>query len=556
MALASEAHSAVTPELVIGLVTPIGVDAASVVESLTDVLGSEVDYRTQPIHLIDYLASIGLIRPGDRSGIERMDHLIDAGNALRKSMLRRDAFALYAIQAIIGERAKAAGVSPDDSKKWSTIPPQGRIAYVIRSIKRPEEIQLLRRVYGPWLLVISAFAPRKARFKHILEGLVETGKARSDDRDIQHKIDELLDRDARELDNTQFGQDTRRAFSQADLFIDITKDANDQLRRFIRLVFGDRTHTPTRDEYAMFMAKAAALRSSSPGRQVGAIVADALGEVISAGSNEAPSPHGGYEWDNPEHDRRDIAQVEGNTFGEMLRKRELILDTIRRLAGLVDGAEITPSVITDEAKDLIQEGDPEFVERLRQEVLRESEIESVIEYQRTVHAEMAALQNAHRHGTSVDGSTMYTTSFPCHNCAKHILSAGISRVVYVEPYPKSRAKGFYPEAIRVDGENAGDDPILVDPFIGVGPNLFQQLFASVDEDRMLKNGTIKRWKRGSSNLPRLGPGNETLVNPESIRWTEISTLVDIAQQSGSSQPAEDHRDAGVMTTSTDTDSGA
>jgi hypothetical protein len=141
---------------------------------------------------------------------------------------------------------------------------------------------------------------------------------------------------------------------------------------------------------------------------------------------------------------------------------------------------------------------------------------------------MAALQNAHRHGTPVDGCTIYTTSFPCHICAKHILSAGLRRVVYIEPYPKSRAKGFYPEAIRVDGENAGADPVVIDPFIGVGPNLYQQLFTSIGE-RMSSTGAIRQWKRGRTNLPRLGPGNSRKVNSESIRADEMVALVELIE---------------------------
>jgi len=521
-----------TPELVIGLVTPIGVDGEAVTRLLRDVLASEVDYIGEPIHVIDYLSAERKVSSEVPDGIEGMEARIDEGNALRERLRRRDAFALYAIRAIFERRAKLGSVNLSvlEPDRWKEIPSHGRIAYIIRSIKRPEEIQLLRRVYGPWLLVVSVFATRKVRFQHILEQLVEKGIATPGDRKIETKINELLDRDAREDYNALYGQDTRKAFSQADLFIDIGGDAENQVRRFIRLVFSDRTRTPTRAEYAMFLARAAGLRSSSPGRQVGAVIADSFGELISAGTNEAPSAHGGYEWDGSDHDLRDLAQVEGNTFGEMLRKRELILDTLRRLARLGRGdLADNPTVVTDEARSLIEANDVDFVETLRKEVLGDSDIDSVIEYQRTVHAEMAALQNAQRHGTAVDGSTMYTTSFPCHICAKHILAAGITRVVYIEPYPKSRAKGFYPDAIRVDGENAGADPVAVDPFIGVGPNLYQRLFSSSGDDRMLADGSIRRWTRGRNNLPRLGPGNEDQVNSESIRAIEVSALLTLGE---------------------------
>ena len=60
-----------------------------------------------------------------------------------------------------------------------------------------------------------------------------------------------------------------------------------------------------------------------------------------------------------------------------------------------------------------------------------------------VHAEMEALLSCARSGVSPVGGTLYSTTFPCHNCAKHIVAAGLRRVVYVEPYPKSRAVEFF-----------------------------------------------------------------------------------------------------------------
>ena len=67
----------------------------------------------------------------------------------------------------------------------------------------------------------------------------------------------------------------------------------------------------------------------------------------------------------------------------------------------------------------------------------------LIEFSRTVHAEMAAIVDAARRGVSVQDCNLYTTTFPCHECAKHIVAAGIRRVVYIEPYPKSQALSLH-----------------------------------------------------------------------------------------------------------------
>lgn len=53
---------------------------------------------------------------------------------------------------------------------------------------------------------------------------------------------------------------------------------------------------------------------------------------------------------------------------------------------------------------------------------------------RTVHAEMNALLQCARHGRSTDGATIYVTHYPCLNCMKSILQAGIKRIVYLNDY--------------------------------------------------------------------------------------------------------------------------
>lgn len=102
---------------------------------------------------------------------------------------------------------------------------------------------------------------------------------------------------------------------------------------------------------------------------------------------------------------------------------------------------------------------------------------NVIEFGRAVHAEMTALMDAAGRGVSVHGATMYTTTFPCHLCARHVVAAGIKRLVYVEPYPKSLAAQLYPDSIQVD--EAGGDSSLVSfvPFVGVAPRQYMNLFS-------------------------------------------------------------------------------
>jgi dCMP deaminase len=46
------------------------------------------------------------------------------------------------------------------------------------------------------------------------------------------------------------------------------------------------------------------------------------------------------------------------------------------------------------------------------------------------HAEENAIVQAARNGVCINEGTLYTTLFPCRQCAKMIINAGIDRVVY------------------------------------------------------------------------------------------------------------------------------
>lgn len=51
-----------------------------------------------------------------------------------------------------------------------------------------------------------------------------------------------------------------------------------------------------------------------------------------------------------------------------------------------------------------------------------------------LHAEANAITKVAQSNNSSDGSTLYVTASPCLECAKLIIQAGISRVVYNETY--------------------------------------------------------------------------------------------------------------------------
>ena len=58
---------------------------------------------------------------------------------------------------------------------------------------------------------------------------------------------------------------------------------------------------------------------------------------------------------------------------------------------------------------------------------------------RTIHAELNALLQCAIVGTSSNCTTCYVTHFPCYECTKALIQAGISRMVFAEEYGNTRA---------------------------------------------------------------------------------------------------------------------
>ena len=53
---------------------------------------------------------------------------------------------------------------------------------------------------------------------------------------------------------------------------------------------------------------------------------------------------------------------------------------------------------------------------------------------RTIHAEMNAIAQAAKHGISLRGATLYVNTYPCWNCAKALLAAGVATIITDHDY--------------------------------------------------------------------------------------------------------------------------
>jgi dCMP deaminase len=81
---------------------------------------------------------------------------------------------------------------------------------------------------------------------------------------------------------------------------------------------------------------------------------------------------------------------------------------------------------------------------------------------RGIHAEQNAVIQAARHGTAIDGASVYSTHQPCVLCAKILINAGVTDIIFRDPYPDPLSEellaeaGIVPRVQRRQGAEAPD----------------------------------------------------------------------------------------------------
>ena len=475
-------------ELVIGIVSAVGTEYRHVTDTLSNRLQG-FGYDVKEIRVSACLPGIS-----GRNEYERIKHYMKAGDSMREGS-KNDAIL-------------AAGVAKNISSSRSDANPKR--TYIVNSLKHPREVEFLRKVYGDGFYLIGIHADEKRRHQHL-----------TDDKGMtQAQANELIQID--ENESFDHGQKTRDTYHLADFFLNLGSN-NDQvknrLQRFLELIFSHPYKNPTFDEFAMFMAFNSSVRSGDLSRQVGAVISRKK-QIIATGANDVPKSGGGLYW----------AEVD-----EATGKVEDDLDGKDYTREGDSNKQAQTEIIQEIAKNLLDKGLVEGQNEIElHKVLKESKISDLTEFGRVVHAEMDALLSCSRAGIPTTGSTLYCTTFPCHNCAKHIIASGINRVVYVEPYPKSRALDFHSESIQLKSEleKASDETselVSFEPFIGVGPRRFLDLFsmslgAGSKLRRKDKDGSTLDWDKSIAPIrtPLIGKSYLEIENAASNMWDEYS----------------------------------
>ena len=471
-------------ELVFGFVCPTGTDFTPILEEFKRLL-KQYRYASDEIHLSDYLERLGF-KLENTPEWKRIETRMDAARDACEDAKRKDLMAIAAVNAISKERDFE---NPD---KRENPKPRGRVAHLLTSLKRPDEVSTLRKIYGPGFYLIGIFATEEERLEYLIACNTPKDKALK-----------LIERDQNE--EHPYGQKTKKTFHLSDVFVRTSK-YKDELNRFLQLIFCNPYVTPTQDERGMFFAYAASMRSAQLGRQVGAcLVAKGGEELLSVGCNDVPKVGGGLYWPG-QNDRRDHRLKYDTNDAEIVKMTESVLEKIK---------QNSPS-----APDLR----PFLKEAL-----------DITEFGRAVHAEMDALLSCARIGASLKDATLYTTTFPCHNCTRHIIAAGIKSVYYIEPYVKSRASTLHADEIRIEESSTTTkiskqsteyaDKVDFNSFVGIGPRRFVDLFSmslgdGYELERKL-DGKIIPWEEKTA-IPRVSMRPTSYLQREMIAAHHIN----------------------------------
>ncbi|RVL64706.1 anti-phage dCTP deaminase [Sinorhizobium meliloti] len=469
------------PEIVIGLVGPIGVDLNAIIGYLQEALG-KVQYKSEVIHITRVMEDIlPQVKVDESSYGNRYRSLIKQADQVRRGVKNHAALSCLAISEIRRVREKVNGIGQDQ--------PALGTAYIIRQLKREEEITLLREVYGRKFIQVSVFSDKEERRRQLIKKIKGFGTGIIEEDDAEKEAIDLIAQDHNEVDEA-YGQRVSDVFHLGDIFVpgQDSRETKDVVERFVKAFFGHNSISPTKAEYGMYAAAGASLRSLDLSRQIGAAIFSDRGEIITLGCNEVPKAFGGTYWcDDPADPHRDFEEGED---GNHSRKLRLLHDLVERMGSL-----------GYLSKDLTSEGETaDQVKKLISErLISDSRIMDIIEFGRIIHAEMSAITDAARKGKPLADSIMFTTTFPCHMCAKHIVSSGVRRVVFLEPYPKSHAKDMHADSITFSPAEQ-ELKVLFEPFIGISPRRYRDIFEK--KKRKDSDGKAAPWAQTKA-VPRI-----------------------------------------------------
>lgn len=493
--------------LIIGLSGPYGSGCSSLAEELETIINDWPGCRCcriQVSELIKYwykkLINSNAVEP--KSGSERRTYLQKAGNLLRKEQI--DMIGLAVAKEVLESGSKIEEPSTNDEV--------GTIVFIVDSLKNTNDLKSLKLIFKDEFFFCFVTANEEIRWKRMRDYKYwdENEKNEFLKIDERDSDEELHDKEIKDA-----GQQVRKLASYADYYFinNVTREElHKSAYRMVCLLFGLGINQPTKDEKSMHLAFSSANQSTCLSRQVGAAIFTKEGNILSIGHNDVPKAKGGlYSLEDGDHDNRCMNIGDRrcmNYTHKEKRFRKLTTDLSRKLSSFFEAQEIDSEVKAKIIDALIQPtekvnsgdciktepGVKENAYDLIARIVEKSDFKDATEYCRAVHAEMDALLSVCRNlSGSTMGAMVYVTTEPCHNCTKHLVAAGVDRIVYIEPYPKSLGDALHSDAISLNPKDncVSGSKISFVIYHGAAPRRYHDFFDMGDEKRKDSHGRME-----------------------------------------------------------------
>ena len=221
------------------------------------------------------------------------------------------------------------------------------------------------------------------------------------------------------------GQQVLRCVEQADIIFTneeqfptefrIQDEIKNRFNDNLKLITGKQLRRPNIKETMMAVACNLALQSRCVKRRVGAVLCSKDGFIVSAAYNEVPYPgescHEVYRMCYRDYFRNELKEKLVKSF-----------DYCPKCAGKLEAQQLGTDFICPSCRFILT---GVFI------------AVKALDKCRSLHAEEVVLLRAPEF--QINGSTLYTTTFPCLQCAKRIIHAHLKEVIYIDPYPEEEA---------------------------------------------------------------------------------------------------------------------
>lgn len=321
---------------------------------------------------------------------------------------------------------------------------KGTTRILFDGIRHAQEVDYFRSIY-PNFYLLTVWCPQNLRWDRVKDQYKGDYRSFSDDDK----------RDSNE--DVPYGQQVQLCVDTADIVIRNDSEHRSQegavrglqtkIKEYVEMLEEKKSRPPSNAEVAMAIAYASSQRSLCLKRQVGAVITDANGTIISTGYNENPPPM-------------------APCFSQFRYcYKDDILQT--HIADMVKRTPECPHSGCRQSLAAVKLDDNFKCPFCKKSLVWAYMPDRAMSRCTAIHAEDMAIMNAS--GKTLKDAVLYTTTFPCAQCGKKIAYAGIKKVIYIEPYPD-------PDSVKFLVELAAKEVIM---FEGVKARAYEKVFNKV-----------------------------------------------------------------------------